>query len=468
MPDILFQEKHGANVMRRLLAGVVALMFVVGGWAYLEFSKKTYESEMSIISTGGEGSTNLADVVGDCLDGNKLEGISEFFQAADLRQRLKPRVIDDGVLQIVASGAARSVSGCDNSLVLESFAALVKEEYALREVVREEKIIAAHNKLIKEKREELAQIENKKETNKKTSTALSTIEMLQKASINNMMPDAGWHEVFSKNKSAVNAVSDITQKFAALENISEEIKKEEAKAANLKEWIEAPENAYITLREKKVVHYEDTPALVALKDKKAAIEASRMRMLRRATTQNPKVIQMSEEIDELQEQINALTRRPQVVEDIVRKTNPKLLGWRRELVEISGIISGFEVRKKEIRKSLDAIILGLQKLSIASSEKVHANKISKLRNELYELETKIPTVKKGRAKIYAWPGQPVMVGGLNEVLVYAVALFCGFCTALLILYSRRKTKFVLTEPKPEFPVLGRIAKFDNTAERLSE
>lgn len=275
--------------------------------------------------------------------------------------------------------------------------------------------------------------------------------------------NGGWMEAFPKNGEAGRIAAGLEKQLEHAKELSRQIVRDRELCGSIEKWIRAPENQSVTRKTKRVVYHEDTPELIRIRDKKAELEASRMRLLQRATSQHPTVRKLSLEIEELQSQIEALTRLPEVVEDVVEETNPEMNSWQKQLADTVAAIKGTEARLTVVRQN---ILMLAEQLRQAEERQ----RMLDLTNEKQRIQTQLATLTENAPEaaglpfsVYLPAGRPQMVRQPAAWPIYAGALGFGLVCAVLLLLTRRRTRFgVFEKPEevlPEYPVLGSIPRF---------
>lgn len=323
MPNISFEERQGASLTRRILAAVWILIALAGAVALVNFTPKLYQGRMEICYN----------------EGNSREVLSH------TESTLKESGIPDLSIESADKEKLVITSTRDTKQLVSSSLLLLKNQ--IQESIRTD-IESKYNNTYAVYEKELNNLNKRmnvlNENSREEEEAFSLITELKEAVKAHTMLPAGWEVMFDDNPRYKSILNELVTSIATIEEINLELQTAASRMLVLSEWFNAPENQVVQISEKRVVHYEDTPELIRLKDQKAAVEASRMRLLKRATTKHPAVIRMSGEIDELQAQINALTRSPHVVEDIREVTNPRLAEVNSKIVETRSSVAALNSR----------------------------------------------------------------------------------------------------------------------------
>ncbi len=439
MPNISFEERQGASLLRRIIAGFWIILALGAGVAYVQLTPKAYQGSMEICYNEGS--------KGEVL--SRVESI--------LKEQNTSNITTDSVdkERLTVSCIAGKMSLVNSSLLM--FQDTVKE--AIRQDIEstyKAKKQEYDNKL-KILNEKLGAITTK---NSETEEYFQIITELEEGLKNRSMLPIGWEIMFEDNVRFRSILKELVANISAIEEINIELKTEASKMLVLSEWVNSPENQVVQISEKRVVYHEDSPELTALKDQKAAIEASRMRLLRRATTMHPTVIKMSEEIDELQAQINAMTRVPQVVEDIREVTNPRVSEFNSKILTTRGNIAALNSRLDTLSNKTLARLSDLRVLVNDAQKDKIIGREEKLKNELEQFQQSPATMDNSPIIGYVISNNIKRLEAPNLYLIYSLAGFAGIVGAILIMYSTKKSSFKLEEVEetPEFPVLGKIGK----------
>ncbi len=438
MPNITFEERQGASIIRRICAGVWILIALAGAIAYVNYAPKTFRGNMDICFKPEAKNvviTQIESLVNESTPDLAIEDIS----------------------------AERLVITCTapkKNLVLQDLLTL-KE--SINNAVQS-RIEAAYNQAQTTYNQQLSTLEQRlkdiKQNSSTTTEFFQLIAEIREAIKNRSLLPAGWEMMFADNPRYRSILQELIENITAIEELNIQLKTEASRMLVLSEWISTPENQVIQITEKRIVQYEDTPELLALKDRLAEIEASRMRLLRRATTKHPLVIKMSAEIDELQAQINALTRRPQVVEDIKEITNPKISEFNSKIILTKGNIAALNSRLDTLSAKTLSRLNDLESLVKDSLKDQDSSRIEALKSKINEVQKIAPQRDEPIIAGYFISPAIQRVDGPNLYLIYALAGFCGLIGAFLIMYSTKKSSFKLEEVEatPEFPVLGKIGR----------
>lgn len=439
MPNVSFEERQGASIKRRIIAGLWIILALGGGIALVHMTPKLYKGHMEICYNEGSKGDVLSRVE-SALKKSNMQNISidnvskEKLIVSDMR---------DNKLQIGS-----------NLLILEdqikeSIRAEVESQYATDKQEFESNLQTLKNKM--------KIIEN---NDKETEEYYALINEIRNALESHTILPAGWEMMFEDNSRYKSILNELITNIAAIEETNLDLKTEASRMLVLSEWISAPENQVTQITEKRVVHYEDTPELSALKDQKAALEASRMRLLKRATTRHPTVIKMSDEIDELQAQINALTRNPKVVEDIKEITNPKIAEFNSKIITTRGNLAALNSKLDTLTSKTLARLDDLKILVKDAQKDKDSSRRETLEKEIKNFQKSPPKIMSSPIIGYIISNNFEKIKGPNLYLIYSIAGFAGLVGAALIMYSTKKSSFKLEEVEatPEFPVLGKIGK----------
>ena len=281
-------------------------------------------------------------------------------------------------------------------------------------------------------------------------------------------PGGSWQEAFPKTGEAARIVTALEKQLEQARELSRQIARDRELSASVERWVHAPENQNVTRRTKRVVYHEDTPELIRVRDLKAELEAQRMRLLQRATTRHPLAMKLSAQIEELQSQIEALTRLPEVVEDVVEETNPEMNSWQKQLADAAAAIHGAEAKLTLVRQNILALAAQLQTAEERQRQQQLQNEKLRVQSQIKALAENAPVTGGLPFAVYVPAGRPQAVHRPAAWPVYGGALACGLACAVLLLITRRKTRFgVLEKPEevlPEYPVLGSIPRFDSKEE----
>jgi chromosome segregation ATPase len=219
------------------------------------------------------------------------------------------------------------------------------------------------------------------------------------------------------------------------------------------------------------VYYEDSPELVRLKDEKAKIEAERMRLLQRATSKHPAAIKMSDEINQLQSQIEALTRLPQVIEDVVEKSNPELVSWKKELADVRAAVTGNMAKLIQLKAQIGTYIPQLAALEKQRLAREMTEKQKTLNQQMVALEAQNidkTAQPEDPFRMFSPAGDAVVSDPPDMFMCILAGVGAGLICAYFLLLSRVKTNFkVLEKPevvKPVYPVIGRISRLNDGEE----
>ncbi len=439
MPNISFEEKHGASVLRRILAGLWIILALGGGIALVNYSPKTYKGTLEICyNTGSKG--EVLSRVESVLQKSELPDMT--IESAD-KERLFVSSIRDNKAKTAAS------------------LLLLKDQ--IKEAITSD-IESKYNTDKEEFDKGLQQLEDKLKlftaNQEETGEYLTIIDELQTSLKNRSMRPAGWEVMFEDNARYRSILNELVGYFADIEELNINLKSAASRMLVLSNWISEPQNQVTQITEKRVVQYEDTPELIALKDRKAEIEASRMRLLQRATTRHPDVIRMSAEIDELQTQINALTRTPHVVEDIKEITNPKLAEFNCKIITTRAEIAALNSQLETVAAKAAARLEDLRVMVKDSQKDKTAGRKERIEQEITAYKHSPVMVNNSPIIGYIISGNIEKVSGPPLYLIYSIAGFIGVVGAFLIMYSCKKSSFKLEEVEatPEFPVLGKIGR----------
>ena len=444
MPNISFEEKQGASYIRRIIAAFWLVLMFAAAVAYVNFVPREYRGSMELCYN----SENKGEV---------LAVIEKVFAV-------------DNILAVTIDDVQ------SEKLILGSKAGSVKEVKDNLQRVKQ-KIIALINDKIEinfaEKKKEYdnrmnlfsAKLKKAETVNAESKEYFTLLDELETAVKTRQEMPVGWELMFADNPRFRSILNELVQNIAAVEGLEIELKTEAAKMLVLSEWISNPKNETVQITEKRVVYYDDSPELVSLKDKKAALEASRMRLLIRATTKHPKVIKMSEEIAELDAQINALSRNPQVVEDIREITNPKLAVCKTEIVNKRALIAGLN---SKIETLINKTVMRVADLRLLTKDAVK-DMVAADREEIEKQISALKDIELKREKSiilgYVMSGVIEKLQAPDLIIVYSLAAFFGITGAILLMYSRKKSSFKLEEVEatPEFPVLGKIGRIGGSS-----
>lgn len=439
MPNISFEEKQGASLLRRIFAALWFIAVFAAAVIYVNLTPREYRGSMELCFNSENKGAVLAEVE-QILQENEVTGVT----------------IDDIESEklILAGKAATPVEIKDNLLaVRKMIAAAVQDGIDKRYAALAEKYNAEFAGL----KDRLTQAAEGSMESKENLALIDEVE----AAVKTRQPlPAGWEVMFEDNARLNSILAELVENVAAMEELEITLKTEAAKMLVLSEWLNDPQNQTVQITEKRIVQYNDSPELIALKDKRAAIEASRMRLLIRATSRHPQVIKMTEELAELDAQINALTRNPQMVEDIKEITNPKLAACKTEIVSNRALIAGLN-SELETLISKTVMRLGDLRLLVNDAQKdIMDGKQEKIEHEIALMEKN--SIEKEQSLIlgYVISGTVQRLNAPDLFMIYSLAAFAGLAGAILLMYSRKKSKFRLEEVEatPEFPVLGRIGR----------
>ena len=439
MPNVAFEERHGASLLRRIIAGLWIVLTLGGAITLVNYTPRLYRGELEICYNEGNKGEVLSRVE-SVIKNNNISNIN-------IESAGKERII------VFATNTGKKLVNNNllvfKDLIKESIRADVESKYNTDKEEFDNQLSALNQKL--------SLLQNNQQETEEFYNLITEL----KTGLKDRTPlPVGWEMMFSDNPRYKSIMQEITENITAIEELHLELKTEAAKMLVLSDWVNSPENQVVQITEKRVVHYEDTPELIALKDRKAEIEASRMRLLQRATTRHPAVIRMSEEIDELQAQINALIRSPQIVEDVKEITNPEVAEFNRKIITTRGNIAALNSRLDTITARTLSRLDDL-KILVSDAQK---DKDSSHRERL---ENEIENFKKSPVRIgispiigYIISGNFTRIDSPNLLLIYSLAGFIGVVGAFLIMYSSKKSSFKLEEVEatPEFPVLGKIGK----------
>ena len=439
MPNVSFEERQGASIKRRIIAGLWIILALGGGIALVHMTPKLYKGHMEICYNEG----NKGDVlsrVESTLKENNIQNISIDNVS---KEKLVISNTEDNKLRISS-----------NLLILQD---QIKESIRTdneRQYATDKQEFDTNLQALKRK---LEIIEN---NDKETEEYYALINEIRDALKSHTILPAGWEIMFEDNSRYKSILSELITNIATIEETKLNLKTEASRMLVLSEWISAPENQVTQITEKRIVHYEDTPELSALKDQKAALEASRMRLLKRATTMHPTVIKMSDEIDELQEQINALTRNPKVVEDTKEITNPKIAEFNSKIITTRGNIAALNSKLDTLTSKTLARLDDLKVLVSDAQKDKDSSRREILENEIETFQKSPPKITNSPILGYIISNNIEKIEGPNLYLIYSIAGFAGLVGAALIMYSTKKSSFKLEEVEatPEFPVLGKIGK----------
>ena len=439
MPNVAFEERHGASLIRRIISGLWIIITLGGAIALVNLAPKEYRGELEICYN----------------EGNKGEVLS----------RIESVIKKNNILNISIESASKErviISALSNQKIQVNSNLL-----AFKDLIKESIRADVENKYNTDKEEfnkELAALNQKLsllQDNQQETEEFYTIITELKTSLQKRTPlPVGWELMFTDNPKYKSIMSELTENIATIEELNLDLKTEASKMLVLSNWVNSSENQVVQITEKRVVHYEDTPELIALKDRKAEIEASRMRLLQRATTRHPAVIRMSEEIDELQAQINALIRSPQIVEDVKEITNPKLAEFTSKIITTRSNIAALNSRLDTITARTISRLDDLKILVSDAQKDKYSGRRERLENEIEDFKRNPVTINTSPIIGYIISGKTIRVEGPNLILIYSLAGFIGVIGAFLIMYSSKKSSFKLEEVEatPEFPVLGKIGK----------
>ncbi len=439
MPNISFEEKHGASVLRRILAGLWIILALGAGIALVNYLPKTYKGTLEICYNTGSQRKVLSQVE-TVIQNSEIPDIT-------IESVAKERLIVSSIRDRKTKTAA--------SLLL------------LKDQIKEAVNSDIENKFNADKEEfnkGLQQLESKLKSltanQEETKEYFTIIDELKSSLKNRSMRPAGWEVMFEDNPRYRSILNELVGYFATIEEININLKSAASRMLVLSNWISNPQNQVTQITEKRVVQYEDTPELIALKDRKAEIEASRMRLLQRATTKHPAAIRMSEEIDELQTQINALTRSPHVVEDIKEITNPKLAEFNSKIITTRAEIAALNSQLETVAAKAGSRLNDLQVLVKDSQKDKNAGRKEHIEQEIATYKNSPAIASISPIIGYIISGNIEKVSGPPLYLIYSLAGFIGVIGAFLIMYSCKKSSFKLEEVEatPEFPVLGKIGR----------
>lgn len=277
-------------------------------------------------------------------------------------------------------------------------------------------------------------------------------------------PGGSWPEAFPKTPELSRLVTALEKQLDQARELSRQIIRDRELSASVEKWVNAPENQSVTRKTKRIVYHEDTPELIRVRDLKAELEAQRMRLLQRATTKHPLARKLSAQIDELQAQIEALTRLPEVVEDVVEETNPEMNSWQKQLADATAAIRGAEAKLGLVRQNILSLTAQLQTAEERQRLLQLQNEKLRVQSLLKEAAENVPASAGLPFTVFLPAGKPQLAQQPAAWPLYGGALAVGLCCAVLLLLTRRKTRFgVFEKPEeilPEYPVLGSIPRFD--------
>lgn len=450
MQNVTFNETQGPGIKRRFFAAGVVIICIALSLVYVYYAPKTYEVSMSLqVHELSQTQQLLAQALQELSKENVLNRTSTSIEKGNLlrvscREDLRPGE---------SFNCAKNLDFIYEHM--QQMSKLNIEKHLKNKADKIQNQITAIEK-------EITTLPGKYRITPKQQKFFNSLKMFVqgKAEL-----ESNWQDDFSASAKLKLITSSLEDNLKVAMLIRQQLTRDMTLYQSLKQWINEPKNQSVTSKVKRVVHYEDSPQLIKLKDKKAEIEASRMRLLQRATTRHPLVIKMSEQINELQAQINALTRLPKVVEDVVVRTNPELVKWRKELADIASTIKASHAKLAAVNSNITTIGVELQ----TALKNINQAQIA---SESTRLEAKIDSLKLSDNshitppfELYFKNTKPEIVSQVSRIDIMLYATGVGLILAFFILLSRRKTNFAVVkeEPKPDYPVLGSIPNF-NTPE----
>ncbi len=446
MRNVEFRESSGATPRRRIIAGGVVLFCALLSLVYLHYAPRLYEVSMKLI----------------LRDREKTQGM-----LATAISKLPEKMVSHRIATELESGELLKISCFDTlmpgertdcGLLLEKIIDNMKEQCQAQ---AEKERMEAEN----ERKARVSQIdaEIKMLPGKYvlSSELKKIIGNLKTVATGKGEMAADWMAGFSEAKEVRLILATLEDNLKVRTELLRQITRDRALYDSLLAWTSSPANQTITTKVKRVVHYEDSPELIKIKDRKAEVEAARMRLLQRATSKHPLVRKMSEEINELQAQINALTRLPKVVEDVRVITNPELVKWNKELADIRSALSASKAKLMLVHKNISAIAGQLQKALENQLKRDHLHEKNKLEASRKETESNEKAAGVMPFELYYIDKEPAVISEPEIIPTMLYGTGIGIVAAFFILLTRKRTDFTVTEEeeKPEFPVLGSIPRF---------
>lgn len=470
MRNVEFRDRVGPGVKRRIFAFLMVVLGVGLAVAYIMYAPREYMTSMALLAPQERVND---EIFGICLNERRDNLLAHIRPDDEWQSRQIDGLIDNirigrdpgGLLVISIRERALPGARLFGGRVLENLYECAREEYLRGVTERNQTEEAARRERIARLEAELAGLTTQHQRTPYTEQALKG---LAAAVAGSGEPEGGWQEAFLADGAEGRIVGELAALLEQARELSRTITRDQMQGESLAKWINSPQNAKVTNTVKRVVYYEDSPELVRLKDEKAKIEAERMRLLQRATSAHPAAVRMSGQIDQLQAQIEALTRLPQVVEDVVEQSNPDLVRWRKELAEVQAALNGNNARLLRLRESMGALVpqLAAHEQRRRQAQEQAARK--RLDSELAALKAVAPLAQEAPFRRFAPVGAAQEADAPEPLPVLLAGLVGGLICAYFLLLSRRKVNFnVIEKPevvKPVYPVLGRISRLSDGEE----
>lgn len=477
MRNVEFREDKGPGIIRRILAFLLVVLGIAAATAYtLVLAPRTYSSSLTLLQSQPEVCDRL---LASTLDPAKRAALVAAASSQDEDRRddieavLQSLVFEkkpDNLL-VMTCTETHLPGLTDPSVGPQALHALLnamKDGFAAQDEARIKNALAVLEEKKKVVRSRLADLAATA-TRKTTPEAEAALKGLEAAGNGVDWPDGGWQAAFESGGETGRIVADLETQLTQARELSRQIHRDRAIAAELDKYVHASENQTVTHKAKRVVYHEDSPELIRIKDQKAELEAQRMRLLRRATTAHPLARKLSAQIDELQAQIEAMTRQPQVVEDVVEQTNTEIVRWQKELADVQAAVKGSQTRLGLMQKNLLALTARLKQAAQTRRLNELSNDREKLDRELADLNAQKPMATAMPFEVWQVSEKPVVTACPNYLLIYGAGLAAGLICAFFLLITRTQTRFNVIEkpeePKLEYPVLGSIPRFEESDEK---
>ena len=484
--NVTFTEKHGATWAQRLGALCLLGLGLGGAWLWTELRAPECAASMQLLTADDDGAMReTEDLLAACLSGARAEIMmgeladdatphnwkQKYFQrhppadAAAWKKTLEGRIlatrVRPRVLEINAGYAAFGTPQAANAL------RILQREMTAEHAARAEKIVngqrAARDAAAARLDEELQLLQSETPSDARTA-ARKTLAGLRAAVEKAHDPAGGWQAPWAGRPELNARTADVEKALRDWQAARLQQAQCAARAEELAAWIDAPQNQTVKQIVKRVVHYEDTPEMIRLKDRKAEVEAARTRLLLRATPLHPTVKKMSAEIAELQAQINALARLPQTVEDVEERTNPQLTVWKRELVTARAAERNARTALDAAARAARASIDALEKADNGETAFARQKARAKLEKEREALAAQTFAPPPAPFSLYAAPA--ITRDGRGRMWpAYAIGAALGLLAGLALICGRKETDFRYSEPPapaPEYPVLGVVPNFNES------
>lgn len=484
--DIFYEEKQGVGFIRRSLALILLLLGGGGAWLWLHWQMPEYASTMQILTTDNSSAAMTEQLLANCWrDENLLALAKELAHEIVTAENEKSVLLNtlainltvdetqweqqfksyftvewarERVLQVTLRYATFGTPR--HHEVLQKIYQQIENEFKQTAENFTAQQLAKRDERVNQLNQQIAQLPDFAEHKK---LAQATLTKLIEAVNKRTNPVSAWENTWRDFTEVTPYLDNIKRAWKAWQESCLQTAQLETQTQELSAWITLPQNQKITQNAKRIVYYEDTPELMRLKDKKAEIEATRMSLLQRATTLHPLAKKMSAEIDELNAQINALTRLPKTVDDFEERTNPQLMTWQRELNDLRSALGNKHLAEMEHKKQLLIAIENLRAADANALTTRWQQRKSQVTDELQLAKNVAIIAMPAAFTLYLSPTLPTISADHNYWRVYAIGIGLGLFCALLMMISRRKSTLNCTEPPaplPEYSILGTVPDFN--------